>query len=131
MSGEPAEFRYLSYAQEVIFAPGAINRLSEWVDRSGWVRLMLCTSRSVRASGRVTLLESMLGERLVAIYDQVQPHVQDAQVEEALALALENKVDAVIGMGGGSPIGMAKAERLDFNLCFRSLLFQPHMLAPR
>jgi maleylacetate reductase len=109
MSGEPAEFHYLSYAQEVVFAAGAVNRLSEWVDRSGWGRLMLCTSHSMRSSGRVTLLEDILGERLVAVYDQVQPHVQDIQVEEALALALENKVDAVIGMGGGSPIGMAKA----------------------
>jgi maleylacetate reductase len=109
MSAEPNEFRYLSYAQEVIFAPGSVNRLSEVADRFYWQRLMLCTSRSMKRSGRVTLLENVLGERLVTIYDQVQPHVQDVQVAEALRLAEEQHVDAIIGMGGGSPIGMAKA----------------------
>jgi alcohol dehydrogenase class IV len=109
MPAQPSEFRYLSYAQEVIFAPGSVNRLNEAVDRFHWQRLMLCTSRSMRANGCTTLLETILGECLVAIYDQVQPHVQDIQVTEALGLADENRVNAVIGMGGGSPIGMAKA----------------------
>lgn len=109
MSEQSNEFRYVSYAQEVFFAPGSINRLSEAIDRFHWQRLMLCTSRSMKSSGKVRLLEEVLGERLVTIYDQIQPHVQDLQVAEALALADENRVDAVIGMGGGSPIGMAKA----------------------
>jgi alcohol dehydrogenase class IV len=34
--------------------------------------------------------------------------VQDFQVEEALALAHKYRVDAILGLGGGSPIGMAK-----------------------
>ncbi|SRR6266498_108579 len=109
MSVDFSEFRYLSYAQEVIFASGSINRLSEAIDRFHWQRLMLCTSRSVKSNGQVGLLETILGERLVTIYDHVQPHVQDTQVVEALALASEKNVEAVIGMGGGSPIGMAKA----------------------
>ena len=109
MSAQPSEFQYLSYAQEVIFAPGSVHRLGAAVDRFHWRRIMLCTSRSVRSSGRVTLLENMLGERLVTIYDRVQPHVQDIQVEEVLALGFEHEVDALIGMGGGSPLGMAKA----------------------
>src|SRR5262249_48400755 len=43
------------------------------------------------------------------VFDRVQPHVQDVQVHEALELAQVKNVDAVIGLGGGSPIGMAKA----------------------
>jgi alcohol dehydrogenase class IV len=53
-----------------------------------------------------------LGDRLVATYDHVQPHVPDFQVAEASALAYEKEIDAVIGLGGGSPIGMAKAVSL-------------------
>jgi alcohol dehydrogenase class IV len=109
MSAQPNEFRYLSYAQEVIFAPGSVNRLSEAVDRFHWQRLMLCTSHSMRTSGRASLFETILGERLMKIYDHIQPHVQDVQVAEALGLADEHRVDGIIGMGGGSPIGMAKA----------------------
>jgi alcohol dehydrogenase class IV len=51
----------------------------------------------------------ILGERLVAVFDEVSPHVQAAQVAHALKLADECGIDAVIGLGGGSPIGMAKA----------------------
>jgi maleylacetate reductase len=103
------QFRYVSHAQEVIFAPGVLARLGETVERFGWHRLMLCTNRSMQAAGHVDSIKSVLGERLVVVFDRVQPHVQDLQVNGALTLAFERRADAVIGMGGGSPIGMAKA----------------------
>ena len=104
-----SEFQYIGYAQEIIFGPGALAQLSAAVDRFGWRRLLLCTTGSARRSGRAAQIEAALGARLAAVYDHVQPHVPDSQVAEALALADENAVDAVIGMGGGSPLGMAKA----------------------
>ena len=102
-------FRYVSFAQEVIFSSGALARLGEALQRFGWQRLILCTSHSMRANGCVDAIKSVIGDRLVAAFDRVQPHVQDIQVDEVLALAVEHDVQAVIGMGGGSPIGMAKA----------------------
>jgi len=104
-----SEFHYIAFAQEIIFGPGALARLSDAVDRFGWRRLMLCTTGSARRGGRVAQIEAALGERLVATYDRVQPHVPDFQLAEALVLAVEHEVDVVIGLGGGSPIGMAKA----------------------
>ncbi len=109
MPGAVDQFRYISYPQEIIFAPGALTRLSEAVERYGWQRLMLCTNRSMQAGGHVSTVEAILGDRLVAAFDQVHPHVQDVQVDEALRLASESDVEAIIGMGGGSPLGMAKA----------------------
>jgi maleylacetate reductase len=103
------EFRYVSHAQEIIFGPGSVARLGEAVERFGWRRLMLCATGSARRSGRIGQVEAALGERLVAVYDRVQPHVQDFQVAEVLALAVEKEVEAVIALGGGSPIGLAKA----------------------
>ena len=102
-------FNYLSYAQEVIFDLGAVARLPAAVEKRGWQRLMLCTSHSMQSGGQARRVESSLGEKLVAIFDHVQPHVQEVQVQEALALAQDKGVEAVIGLGGGSPIGMAKA----------------------
>ena len=102
-------FHYNSYAQEVIFGSSSLHHLSEWVDRSACQRFMLCANPSMRAGGKINLIESILGDRLTVVFARVQPHVQDVQVDEVLTLAAENKVDAVIGMGGGSPIGMAKA----------------------
>jgi maleylacetate reductase len=103
------EFQFTSYEQDVIFAPGALTRLDQAVERFGWRRIMLCTNHTLSASGRAAALADVLGGRLAAVYDRVKPHVQDFQVAEALQLAVENEVDALIGMGGGSPIGMAKA----------------------
>ena len=103
------EFRYISYAQEIIFAAGSVARLGDAVERFHMRRLMLCTTGSLRRRGHIKLVEEALGSRLVAVFEHVQPHVPDFQVAEALELASENEIDAVIGMGGGSPIGMAKA----------------------
>ena len=103
------EFHYTSYAQQVIFGPGSLARLSEAVEGPGWHRLMLCTTGSLRRDGTIAAMETALGERLAAVYEGVQPHVPDFQVAEALALAEAHEVDALIGLGGGSSIGMAKA----------------------
>ncbi len=103
------KFHYNSYAQEVIFGAGSLKQLSEAVENFGYQRFMLCTNRSMRLAGHVDSVEAILDERLIAVFDQIHPHVQDVQVNELLAIAAEKNADAFIGMGGGSPIGMAKA----------------------
>ena len=103
------DFRYVSHAQEVVFASGSLARLGEEVKRLGWQRLVLCANHSMQVQGHVDGLRSALGERLVGVFAEVQPHVQDIQVDEVLTLAIGHEADAVIGLGGGSPIGMAKA----------------------
>ena len=103
------EFRSTSYAQQIIFGQGSITRLGEVIAGFPWRKLMLCATGSLRRDGSIARVEEALGERLVVIYEYVQPHVPDFQVAEAGKLALKYEVDAVIGLGGGSPIGMAKA----------------------
>ncbi len=102
-------FRYVSYAQEVVFGARSLARLNEFAKRYGWQRMMLLTNPSLRQNGHAAEVEAALGECLATVYDMVQPHVQDVQLEDVLKQAAVNGVDAVIGLGGGSPIGMAKA----------------------
>ena len=103
------EFRYTGYAQEIIFGPGSLAQLSDAVERFSWRRLMLCSTGSQRRNGHITAIENVLGDRLVATFESVAPHVPDVQVAEVSSLAYDSKVDALIGLGGGSSIGMAKA----------------------
>lgn len=103
------DFQLVSYAQEIIFGSGSIAKLAQAVEESGWKRLILCSSPSLRRLGHIAEIEAALGEKLVAIYAEVQAHVRDFQVDEAFGIAAEHKIDAVIGLGGGSAIGMAKA----------------------
>jgi len=103
------EFTYTAYAQQIVFGAGVLSKLPEASERFGWRRLLLCTSGSARRTGHVAAVAAGLGDRLVAIYDRTAPHVPEDQVAEALALAEEHAADALIGLGGGSPIGLAKA----------------------
>ncbi|MBC7812851.1 MAG: iron-containing alcohol dehydrogenase, partial [Burkholderiales bacterium] len=106
------EFRYTAYAQEIIFGAGALAKLPDAVDMYGWSRLMLCASPSLLKNGVVAQIETLLGRRLVITFAEVAAHVQEAQVNRVTALAEQNNIDAVIGVGGGSPLGMAKAVSL-------------------
>lgn len=103
------EFRYTAYAQEIIFGAGALAKLAGAVEVFGWRRLMICTTPSLRRNGTMAQIEQALGSRLVAAREEVSTHVQAAEVADALQEAERSRVDAVIGLGGGSPIGMAKA----------------------
>lgn len=109
MTGIIDHFRCNTFEQEILFAPNARVQLGDALERFGCRRILLCTNRSMSRGGHVRSIESILGDRLVAVYAEVQPHVQDVQVDEVLALAIDLKADAIVGMGGGSPIGMAKA----------------------
>src|SRR5258708_720902 len=97
------------HAQEVLFGAGAVARLGELCARDGYRRVMLCTTAHSRARGYVAPIEAALGEHLLVTYEHVLPHVPELQVAEAAALAAEHQVDAIIGLGGGSSIGTAKA----------------------
>ncbi len=104
-----SEFSYTSFAQQILFGPGALDRLREEVERAGWQKIQLCTIPRLARSGLVDRVAGILGPRLVAIFSEAQPHVPQAQVEAAAALAADRGVEAIIGLGGGSPIGLAKA----------------------
>jgi alcohol dehydrogenase class IV len=114
-------FRFVSHAQEVILGSGAITELAAIIQPFGWRRLMLCTSPSLTANGHTARVANALGDRLVATYDQVQAHVPDFQLAECLQIAEANPIDAVIGLGGGSPIGMAKAVALELEAKRRNI----------
>jgi maleylacetate reductase len=103
------EFYFTSFAQDVIFGSGSLARLGAFIERMGWRRVLLCASASARRNGSLATVERLLGERLVAVYGAIQEHVPGSQVDEALNIAEEQQVDAVLGLGGGSPLGLAKA----------------------
>lgn len=100
-------FSYTTYPQQIIFGAGAIKQMETAVSHLS--RLFLLTSPSLRSSGFVAKLETALGSRLIATFDRTAPHVQDTQLAEVVEMAKDLAVDGVIGMGGGSPIGLAKA----------------------
>ncbi len=104
-----SSFHYTTFPQEIIFGAGALEKISEIVAQKNFARLLLITTRSQRANGNVARLENLLGEKLVAVFDTVQQHVPQINVDETTKLAREKNADALIALGGGSAIGVAKA----------------------
>lgn len=102
-------FNYTTQGQYILFAPGALVQIGAIVARFGWRRLMLITSPSLVKGGQVERLAAALHPHLLTTFSRTEAHVQDYQLAEVLALAQEHQVDGIIGMGGGSPIGLAKA----------------------
>lgn len=102
-------FNYTTQSQHILFAPGALSRIGEVVARFGWQRLLLITSPSLEKGGQVEQIAAALHPHLLATFTRTEAHVQDYQLTEVLTLAQEYQIDGIIGMGGGSPIGLAKA----------------------
>jgi alcohol dehydrogenase class IV len=104
-----ATFTYTSFAQQVIFGEGSLHQLGQAAARFGWRQMLLCVTSGARARGGVARIEAALGDRLALTFDGVAPHVPEEMVAHATALAERADVEAVIGFGGGSAIGAAKA----------------------
>ncbi|MGB9886011.1 MAG: iron-containing alcohol dehydrogenase [Moorellales bacterium] len=95
----------------VLFGPGAVAQTGAGVRERGIKRALCLFGRNVKASGiarRVIDSLEAAGVEVVA-YDGVTADTPDRMVNEAAALGRAEKVEAVVGIGGGSSLDAAKA----------------------
>jgi alcohol dehydrogenase class IV len=109
------EFHYDALPGRVVFGAGVARReLRAEADRLGVNRLLLVATESEEPLARE--LAAPLGERVVAVFTSVRPHVPIQVAEAARALATSVRADAVLSVGGGSTTGTAKAIALTTGL---------------
>ena len=101
------DFVYNALPGRVVFRAGAIADIGAELERLGTGRAMICTSRGNRATAEGVAAE--LGDRCAGLYQDAAAHVPVEQAEAASEWAREQEADVVISIGGGSPIGLAKA----------------------
>src|SRR5438132_7783943 len=94
-------------APRVLFGRGAIDRVGAEAEALGERVLFVCTP-SLKASSHAARVRASLGDRLVAEFTEVEPHVPREAVEAARALADEKQVAVVVALGGGSAMGVGK-----------------------
>ncbi len=100
-------FTYESRAQRVLFGPGTLAQAPEELDRLGARKaLVLCTAPQRTQAEQVAAL---LGPRAAGIFDGAVMHVPMASAEAARAAAAAAGADALVAVGGGSTVGLAKA----------------------
>src|SRR3989441_5089538 len=93
----------------VVLAPGCVDELSSHLTRLGRSRGYVVTGSSL-ASGRVgQTVRNGLGPMMVGMFSGARPHVPIETAEQVANEAQSLNADVIIGLGGGSPIGTAKA----------------------
>src|SRR5215470_9953322 len=109
------QFVHDAPAQRVVFAPGAVNRLSDEAMRLGFARpLVIATPGSgARLGARVV---ELLTPRVAGLHAEAVIHVPRAVAQAGVAAAQTRKADGLIAVGGGSAIGLAKIIARDTGL---------------
>ena len=93
----------------IVLGPGTIDNVGSELAELGATRVYLVTGPSL-ASGRVgARVRRAFGGLLVGTYARSRPHVPSETMDEVVREARSLRADVLVGLGGGSPIGTAKA----------------------
>jgi len=93
----------------IVLGAGAIDGMRAILADLGVTRAYVVTGASLAAGAVGERVRRALGRALVGMYARSRPHVPEQTVEEVAGEARSLQADALVGVGGGSPIGTAKA----------------------
>jgi len=94
----------------VVFGPGSVNRLGELAAELGGRRIFVVTDKGLKRAGHEErAIGSLRAAGLdVALFDDVTPNPTTDDVDRALEIARRERVDLLVGLGGGSSLDCAK-----------------------
>src|SRR4029077_20226581 len=107
MSPMTGRFTYRSDPVRVVFGAGAIASLPAEADLHNMSRLMVLCSRSRADFAR--RITASIADRCVTFCDASAPNMPRAVFEQIVGDIARLKLDGFVVIGGGSPIGLAKA----------------------
>ncbi|KSU85440.1 alcohol dehydrogenase [Fictibacillus enclensis] len=96
--------------ERIVFGNGAIQQLGEILQRLGAKNVLLISDPGIKQAGIVDKVLALLEQASyhAVVYDQVIPEPPIDSALECYEFAKSQNTDAVIGLGGGSSIDMAK-----------------------
>ncbi|MDR1481153.1 MAG: iron-containing alcohol dehydrogenase [Synergistaceae bacterium] len=94
----------------VLFGRGTFATIAENAKKLGMTRVFLITDKGIPETSPVTNAKKMLEDAgLSAVgWNGVQPDAPEQVIKDAAAIARRERVDGVIGIGGGSSLDTAK-----------------------
>ena len=101
-----------SFPTTTIFEIGARRELGGWLAKLGSARPLVVTDAGLARTNAFASLLTCLEGMGAAVFSNVRPNPEEADVEGALQAYRENGCDAVIAFGGGSAIDVGKAVRV-------------------
>ncbi len=102
------------FGATIEFGIGIINNLAEYIGRFNIGRLLVVTDRGIIEAGIANRIFAQLDADGVkySVFDNVQSNPTDENVMDGLDAYRRSGCDALLGVGGGSPIDVAKAIRV-------------------
>ncbi len=94
----------------LVFGAGSVERAGEVTRELGAKRVLLVTDPGIIAAGHAARVEGLLKEvgLKTALYGGVRENPTTRDVDDCLAFARSARVDAIVGLGGGSSMDTAK-----------------------
>ena len=103
----------ISYLTKIQFDFGALALLPAELSNVQIMRPLIVTDKGVATAGLVERVRATLpADMSVAVYDGTPENPTEQAVNDALRAFREQSCDGLIGLGGGSPLDLAKAVRL-------------------
>ena len=93
----------------ILFGAGAIGKAGEEAARLGH-KAMIVTYPDIRRIGLLDKVIKNLKESKIdaVVFEKVEPNPRSTTIDEGAAIARKEKIDLVIGLGGGSAMDAAK-----------------------
>ena len=94
----------------ILFGAGGVSKVGEEAAKLGH-KAMVVTYPDIRRIGLLDKVLKDLKEKKVdvIVFEKVEPNPRVSTVNEGAAIARKEKIDLVIGLGGGSAMDSAKA----------------------
>jgi alcohol dehydrogenase len=101
----------------VVFGGGAVERLGELAYGLGGTRAFVVTDKGLKQAGHEERVINSLRKAglAVALFDDVNANPTTEDVDRALAVAVQERVDLLVGLGGGSSLDCAKGVNFLFS----------------
>lgn len=106
-----AHYRELYQPSNTLIGAGAINRIPHFVRRMHCQKALIVSDEGLVKIGTVAKVLSVLDSARLeyTLFTEVKPNPTTAIVNAGYEAAQKNQCDYVIGIGGGSPLDVAKA----------------------
>lgn len=103
------DFGFFMPAQ-LIFGRGKAREVGAYVKSFGNKALIVTGKSSAKKTGHLDIVTKSLENEGIdwALFDEIEPNPLTATIDRGISFARKNKVDVVIGLGGGSAMDSAK-----------------------
>lgn len=102
---------YFDEPTKIIFGEGSIKKLQDELEALNSKSVLVVCDRGIVKAGLIDIVRGAIknmSELTMNVFDGVIPNPLDTTIDEGYNLAMEKKVDTVIGIGGGSSLDSAK-----------------------